>query len=180
MILSDQTKGTLFCVVGVLVLTPDAFYIRSVSNLPDFTVQFYRYLIFGLTVLCFFCIREGGQTLQKIKAIGVWGGLAGIAFGASNVCVTTAFQHTAAANALVIIASGPIFSALFSFLVLKEMVPLRTVAAGCVCFAAVALILQAEVQKGGNERLGVFCALSASILNGIYFTLLRLVSIKQR
>lgn len=53
---------------------------------------------------------------------------------------TAAIQHTAVANVLVIVASNAVFSSIFSYLLLKEIIPLRMWVTSFVCFGAIALI----------------------------------------
>ncbi len=177
--LSNQTKGTIYCVVGVLALTPDSLLVRKVSHLPDFTVQFYRFLFYGVAIGIFFVFQEREKTIQKFKEIGKIGFAAGLVWGGSNLLVTLAFQKTAIASALVIIASNPMFSAIFSYFLLKESIPLRTIIAALVCFGAIVLIFSAELGSGGSQIDGVLYALFASITMGLYFVLLRLAFIYQ-
>ena len=42
--ISKQTKGTLFCVVGVLIISPDSLIVRELSHLPNYTVIFYKFI----------------------------------------------------------------------------------------------------------------------------------------
>lgn len=101
----------------------------------------------------------------------VWGG--------SNVAIGYAFQNTAVATVLVINASNPVFSAIFGYFLLGEVPPIRTICASIVCIGAIALIFAGEVNSGsGNSIGGVLASLASSISMGLYFVLLRLLSIK--
>eukprot|EP01038_Epipyxis_sp_PR26KG_P008812 gene8812-11899_t len=174
--LSNQFKGTLYCLIGILVLTPDSLLVRHVSNIPDFTVMFYRFGIFTFTIAVVFIYKEKWNAFQKLKEIGYLGLLAGLVWGGSNFLITYAFQTTAIANVLVINASNPMFSALFSWLMLREHIPWRTIIAGLICFGAIILIFSGEIGKNGSNLVGVVCALGAAISIGLYFTLLRIAS----
>lgn len=173
--LSDQTRGTLYCIVGVLAVTPNALMVRKVNHMPIFAVQFYGYLIFSVTVSIIFIIQEGFACYRKFIDIGWLGWLAGLVFGAQIMLITLGFQKTAAATALVILASNPMFSAVFSFFILKETVPVRTIIASLVCFGSIVLIFASEIGEGGGVE-GIIYSLLASILIAVYFVLLRLAT----
>lgn len=173
--LSNQTKGTLYCVVGVLAVTPNALMVRKVNHMPIFAVQFFGYMIFSVTVSLIFILQEGRGCYRKFVEIGWLGWLAGLVFGAQIMLITLGFQKTAAATALVILASNPMFSALFSFFILKEAVPLRTVLASVVCFGSIVLIFASQIGEGAGVE-GIVYSLLASILIAVYFVLLRLAT----
>ncbi len=102
--------------------------------------------------------------------------LTGIDWGLSNLFLVCAIQNTAVANVLVINAASPMFSAFFSWLLLGEVVLLRTILASAVCFAAIFVIFISEVGQSKTDRSdigGIICALGSSITMGLYFVLLR-------
>eukprot|EP01036_Dinobryon_divergens_P030914 gene30914-40234_t len=146
--LSNQVKGTVISIVGVLTLTPDTLFIRLAEDVDPLNVQFYRYGLSGLTLLFVFILRERRHTIEKFKEIGKVGVLASISWGAANFFFTTAVQQTAVANVLVINASNPMFSA----------------------------ILGTELGSDSNNLVGMICALLSSVLMGLYFVLLRVAS----
>jgi drug/metabolite transporter (DMT)-like permease len=53
---------------------------------------------------------------------------------------TAAVQNTAVANVLVIVASNTVFSSIFSYLLLGELIPIRMFVTSAICFGAIALI----------------------------------------
>jgi drug/metabolite transporter (DMT)-like permease len=71
-----------------------------------------------------------------------WG--AGMLWGASNMLFTSAIQLTAVANVLVIVASNTVFSSIFSYLLLGELIPIRMIVTSLICFGAIALIFSGE------------------------------------
>lgn len=60
---------------------------------------------------------------------------------------TAAVQNTAVANVLVIVASNTVFSSIFSYLLLGELIPIRMFITSAICFGAIALIFS------GNHEL---------------------------
>ena len=71
-----------------------------------------------------------------------WG--AGMLWGASNMLFTSAIQLTAVSNVLVIVASNTVFSSIFSYLLLGEIIPIRMIVTSIICFGAIALIFSGE------------------------------------
>ena len=76
---------------------------------------------------------------------GLFGWCAGLIWGASNILFTSAIQHTAVANVLVIVASNTVFSSAFSYFMLKEVIPIRMWVTSFVCFGAIALIFSGSI-----------------------------------
>lgn len=174
---SRHTLGTIYCIVGVLALTPDSLMLRKVSNVPSYTVLFYRYLSFALTAFLTLVLTQKGETWRSFKQIGLWGVATGLILGVSNICITLGFLNTAAANVLVIYSSNPVFSALFSWLLMREKIPLRTILTSLVCLGAIALIFSSELggSSDGNDLAGLLFAFGSSISLGLFFVLLRMV-----
>lgn len=87
---------------------------------------------------------------------------------------TAAVESTVAANVLVILASNPIFSAIFSYLLLEEVMPLRTIITCIICFGAIILIFSSQLGGSSNTIEGNMYALIASVTLGEYLVLIRL------
>ncbi len=149
---------------------------RVLSNIPDFTVIFYRYMLFAAIYIVVYVAKEGKNAWKSFRRIGWIGAVAGIVWGISNFTITYAFQKTAIANALVINSANPMWSALFSWIVLKETIPLRTIITSLVAFGAIIIIFYGQLGSGnsGADSTGLVCALIASMSMGAYFVLLRL------
>lgn len=187
--LSNQAKGTLFCALGAFVVSPNALLVRKLEDVDPFAMQFYSYIIYAGAVGIVIACIEGRNTPRKFKSIGWLGLLAGLVYGALLILLTIAFQKTAAANALVILAANPMFSAALSYFILKETIPIRTIIASLACFGAIVLIFATQLGKnsnsssssnssGSNQVEGIVCALAASFLMAAYFIILSYVEMK--
>lgn len=104
--------------LGVFILSPDSFFVRSMSASVD-TVLFWRGLLLFITVslLCF--LRYGRKTPAAFLAMGKTGWVSAILFSVT----TTLFVHSiravsSAGNTLVIIGAAPAFALLFDFIFL--------------------------------------------------------------
>ena len=115
---------------------------------------------------------------------------------------TAAVQNTAAANALVIVASNTAFSSLFSYILLGELTPFRMWVTTFICFGAIALIFSGKAMHcfcatgnwclrfssvthidffrtsggaggGSGDFLGSILAVISAITQGLFFSLIR-------
>ena len=168
-------RGTILVVVGEIVLSPDSLLVRSVSHLPNYTVIFVKYSLYSATILFFYLCYNQWETLAVLKKIGYIGLIASIVWGVSNVIFMLALQNTSVATVLVILATNPIFAAVFSFLLIGEKVNLRTCLTGVVCFICIAVIFYQDIESNNDKKStdGVIYAVFASITFGLYFTLIR-------
>ena len=108
-----------------------------------------------------------------MKKIGKIGFAAGIFLGASDIFFTLAIEYTVAANVLVILASNPLFSALFSWILIGDVIKLRTAVTMFVCMGAIALIFYDEIGGDGsaNGMLGNVFAMCAAVTLGLFFAI---------
>lgn len=181
--LSNHSFGTLVCLFGVLVLTPDALLLRRLSHLPDFSVVFFRFLF--LTSCCIFIlvVHDQSSIHRRVLSMSKLSVVAACIWGVSKFLITIALQTSSVGSVLVILAANPMFSALFSYFILEEVIKVRTILASIVCFAAILVIFVSEMQGatakgaghgGGAEVGGILCAIAATMALSLYLVLLRL------
>ena len=168
--MSQHLKGLLITVLGVFILSPDALLIRLADS-DTWTILFWRGLLFALGVVLVIVITYKSKTLQQFINIGKRGILLGFLFGLSTIFFVTAIQYTSIANALVIISTSPVVSALLSWGFLKEKTSLRTWITMLIIIAATATIMLHSFKHGGFW--GDMSALVTSILLAINFTITR-------
>lgn len=168
--MSNHLKGLLITILGVMILSPDALLIRLV-NADAWTILFWRGLLFavGITLVIFF--TYGRTTFLQFYKIGTLGILLGILFGLSTTSFILAIQHTSIANALIIVSTSPLFSALLSWFFLKEKTSLKTWVTMLVIIIAMLVIMFDSYHSGGFW--GDMSALITSALLAINFTITR-------
>ena len=71
-------------------------------------------------------LADTGSFLNSFYLIGIPGIIYAILYAITHICFVYSIQNTAVANTLVLIASAPIFAALFSVFILKEIPSLFT------------------------------------------------------
>ena len=172
--LSRQLKGTLITVLGVLFISPDVLFIRLVADIPNFTVQFIKFSLVAVALLTPFTIYHGRNVYLKFIGIGKNGLVAGLVWGFSNVFYINAAQQTYAGNLLVILASSPMFAAIFSYILQHEIVKIRTIISCLVSFGVIIVIFMTDSssQAPGNELLGNIFAVLSAVTMGLYYSIL--------
>lgn len=167
---SDTVRGVLLAVVGVVVMSPDAMFLRLVSA-DQWTVLFWRGVLIGATLLVAMTGIYRHRVLIQVRAIGRIGVLAALVFAVSTVCFVSSINHTTVANTLVIIAASPLFAALLSRAALGEHIAPRTWIAVIATFAGIALIFSGSLQAGGLA--GDLMALGTALMLAINFVIIR-------
>ena len=118
--MQTRNKGLLLSMIGVLILSPDSLLIRLV-DLDDFSLIFYRSAIPVITIFLFLLFIYKSNFFNSFILIGKIGILYALLYAITHVCFVYSIQNTSVANTLVLIAAAPIFAAIFSVFLLKEM-----------------------------------------------------------
>lgn len=155
------TKGVLLVGVGVLVLSPDSLLIRLIT-VDEGTLLLFRGAFSLLGYLILLQLLTGGVVRR-----GTWAmsrpelAISGLMVVA-NVLFVTSIRHANAALALVLIATAPAFTSVFSRVFAGQVVAARTWIASWVVLAGVAAIFVTEPQ--GGELIGALAAVGASVV----------------
>jgi drug/metabolite transporter (DMT)-like permease len=167
---SDHLRGLLLMVLAVLVLTPDALLVSLIKSDP-WTLVFWRGLITALTLTVALAVMHGRDMIKKTWEVGLPGIVVGLLFGCSTISFVMSIRLTTAANTLVIIASMPLFAAVFTRIFLKEKVPLRTWMAAIAGFGGIAILFSGSL--GGGALFGDLLALVTACFMAGNFVLIR-------
>ncbi len=168
--MSDHAKGLAITTLAMLVITPDALLIRLIGSDP-WTLAFWRGLLSAVALVAGLAVIHRRRALAVMTAPGAPGLLIGALFGVGTIAFVWAITHTSAANTLLIIATGSMFAAAFSRMLLGERLALGTAAAMAGTFAGLAVIVSDNL--GGGSLEGDLSALVVAALSGLTFTLIR-------
>lgn len=168
--ISDHLKGIIITTLGVIILSPDASLMRLL-NAETMTVLFWRGISLCIGISFLMLIMYRTKTLQQFIKIGRPGLLIALIFSLSTLCFTSAIQNTSISNTLVIISTSPMFSALFSWIFLKEKIKLITWVAMLIIIGAIVAIMSDNF--GSGSFFGDISALCSSIFMAIMFTVTR-------
>ena len=138
--MTDQFKGLLITLVGVLCVVPDSLFVRLIdADAP--TVAFWRLLLAGGGTTLWVLSRQGSGPFRAVLGTGRYGALYMFGVGSSGVLFVLAVSLTSIANVVLIIASLPVFAGVFSWFLLRERMSgrmLNTMAAVAVGLAIIA------------------------------------------
>lgn len=168
--LSQQARGILITVGGVLVLSPDSLLIRLIDT-GAWTLLFWRGLLLCVGLNLWIGLRPGRRAQAAFRSVGRRGLLASLLLAAGTICFVLAIVHTTVANTLIILGAGPLFAAIISRIFLAEPVARRT------WFAILAAICGIGVTVSPNlarpSLFGDLCAAGTACFSGGYLAVLR-------
>ena len=118
--METRNKGLLLSLIGVIIISPDSLLIR-LANIDDLSLIFYRSALPIITILIFLIYNYQKSFIKSFFLIGLPGVIYAVLYAITHICFVYSIQNTAVANTLVLIASAPIFAALFSIFILKEI-----------------------------------------------------------
>jgi drug/metabolite transporter (DMT)-like permease len=163
--MTDRMKGLIYTGGGIMFLSPDALIIKM-SGLDGLSMIFWRGLLSGISLGLILIIAWRGTLWSHIRSMGRPGLLVVIFYAISNSCFTMANTHTVAANVLVIVATTPLFSAIFAAMFLKEPTSPRIWIASLIALGGVGLVAgeQVSLNAGLGELYALVCVLGISIV----------------
>jgi drug/metabolite transporter (DMT)-like permease len=167
---SPHLRGVVLATAGALCLVPDTTFIR-LANAGNLQVAFWRSLFIGLALTSLVAARHRTRTLLAYRAIGALGLTVGLLWGTGLLLFVYAVNHTAVANVLVILATMPLFAALFTRLFIGETIHRRTWLAMLAVAGGVALTFASALRLGGLD--GNLAALAVAAVMGGNLTLIR-------
>ncbi len=169
---AEHTRGLIMAVTGILVLSPDTLVIRLIEADPA-TLLWWRGVFMFTGLAIYLTLRHRGRPWAAVRAVPRLGWLSAALFAVSTILFVGSVTLTTVANTLVIVASAPLFAAIFSRLFLSEPVPLATWICVGVGIAAVAVIFAGN-HGGGAPRSegalwGDLMAVGSAILLAAHF-----------
>ena len=168
--MSDHLKGLLAALIGVLVLSPDALLIR-LADIDHWALLVYRGLSMALGMALISNYFDPAPLFKQFRDVGRTGMLAAICFAISTIGFVSAITYTTVAHTLVIVATAPLFAALFGRLFLGERLKLYTFVA-ILCVLAGMLLVVGQPDEGSNW-VGNLCALVTAMCIAVTFVLNR-------
>ncbi len=166
----QRLTGVAIASVGVLVLSFDALLVR-LADTNEWNIVFWRGWLVMLATMAIMMITRSPISLPATR-IAIFGAVGiMILYGFNSALFVYSISHTSTANTVVILASAPLFAALFSWLFLRERPRARTLWAILIAISGVCLILVGNL--GAPRWRGDLAALTIAVTMGGSLTLLR-------
>ena len=164
--MDDHRKGVMIVVLAALLFAPDSLMLRLMA-MEQWPTLFWRGLVGGGVITLALIAMRGRRYPADLAALGVPGLCFMCLFSATTFCFVFAVRETSVANTLFIVSTSPVFSALISWLFLKEPPDRRTVRTIALALCGVGLIafgdLSADHAARPNALLGDLAALGAAL-----------------
>lgn len=161
--MSDQAKGLWITFFGVLFVVPDSLFVRLIDA-EALTIAFWRLLLAGGLSALWILLTKGGEPFRAVLRTGRYGLIYMTGVGASGVLFVVAVSLTSIANVVFIIASLPVFAAIFSRIFLQEPFSPRTLLTIAAVLPGLAIIAYGSGETENASLAGDLLALSVSAL----------------
>jgi drug/metabolite transporter (DMT)-like permease len=159
--MTDQARGLLITLFGVIFVVPDSLFVRLIDATP-LTIAFWRLLLAGGVTALVLLVLYGGEPFRAVLRTGRTGFLYMAGVGASGVLFVLAVAHTSVANVVFIIASLPVFAAVFSRLFLGEPFSRRNMLTLAAVVPGLAVIAYGSAETANAHWTGDLIALAVS------------------
>nr|WP_299245438.1 DMT family transporter [uncultured Halomonas sp.] len=162
-----RLRGYLITGAGVLLLSPDALFVKA-TEVDVATFMFWRALLLGLVLSLVAGLRYGRKLPAAIRACGPAAWLCPLGFAASAWAFVVAARLTAAGNVLVMLNLAPLVAGLIGMLFFGQRLRLQTWIVIGLCVSGASLMAAGELGQG--SALGLFVALIAPVAVAINTT----------
>lgn len=161
--MTDQAKGLLITLFGVLFVVPDSLFVRLIDANAT-TIAFWRLFLSGAATASWLLVLQGVSPFRAVLAQGRFAVIYMAGVGASGVLFSLAVALTSVANVVFIIASLPVFAAIFSRIFLREPFGPRTMLTMAAVLPGLAVIAYGSGETEGASLAGDLLALAVSAL----------------
>lgn len=148
--LGTHAHGILLATFGVLIFTPDTLVFRLLDT-DSITILFWRSLMTGATLLAVYWLISDRTQFRRDLRLDRNGWISVFGLTMAEIGFVTAVLNAPAADALVVLASVPVFAALIAFILFRERQPVYTLVAIAVCMAGIAITV-----NGTSATSGIF------------------------
>ena len=159
--MTDQFKGILLTVLGVLFVVPDSLFVRLIES-DALTIAFWRQFISGSVIALGLLAVQGLAPFRAVLGTGRVGLIYGACTGISGILFVLAVANTSVANVVFIIASMPVFAMVFSRIFLSEPITRRMLLTILAVFVGLGVIAFGSGQTQGASWKGDLLAVAVS------------------
>ncbi|HKL05031.1 MAG TPA: DMT family transporter [Roseovarius sp.] len=159
--MDNHFKGLLITALGVLFVVPDSLFIRLIDASAP-TIAFWRGITSGGFIFLGVLAAMGLRGFRDVTRTGWPGVIYTVLIGATAPGFVLAVTWTSVANVVFIIASMPVFAAIFSRIFLGETISRRMVFTMMGVFVGLGVIAWGSGETEGASWQGDLVALGVS------------------
>lgn len=172
--MTETSKGLLITTLGVLLIVPDSLFVRLIDA-SGMTIAFWRLFLSGGLLTIGILALYGKAPFQAVLSTGRYGLIYMTGVGSSGILFTLAVTLTSVANVVFIIASLPVFAAVYSRIFLSEPFSPRMLSTMAAVMVGLAVIAYGSGEIAHASLAGDALALSVSALFAAALTAARQV-----
>ncbi len=162
--MNNNTKGILITALGVLIMSFESLFIKLTSISP-FTFSFYLGIFMFISMLLLLIIKQRDIIREVTKTSFYIFILCGILMGSANIFFIWAIKSTTAANVVLIIGTGALFTSFFSYLFYKERIKINVLIASFFMIIGLLIIFNDKIGVGSlkGNLLALLCTMTFSL-----------------
>lgn len=166
---NNHLKALLITTLGVLLLSLESLFIK-LTAISALTFSFYIAIFMLISSNSILLVSEKSTFISNYKTNLSAIILCGFLFGISNIFFISSIKNTSVANAVLIFASAPIFSAFYMYTLFKEKSTKKIYISSFFILIGLFIIFYSQIGKG--QVLGNIYALICIALFSLAFVIL--------
>lgn len=170
--MTNHLKGLLITGIGVLCIVPDSLFVRLIDT-DSASIAFWRALIAGTIILIGVLLTSGLTGFRHVAHQGPMAFIYAALMGVSSAGFVLAVTLTSVANVVLILASMPIFAALFSRIFLGEALSRRMILTIAGVLIGVLIIVKGSHEVAVANWRGDLVAIAVSAAFAAAMTIAR-------
>lgn len=159
--MTTHLKGLIITALGVLFVVPDSLFVRLIDG-DAASIAFWRGITAGSVILTGVLLFQGLRGIREVVKTGKHGLLYTFLIAITAPGFVFAVSLTSVANVVFILASMPVFAAIFSRIFLGEAISKRMVLTMAGVFAGLGVIAWGSGETHGAHWHGDLIALGVS------------------
>ena len=159
--MNTHLKGLIITALGVLFVVPDSLFVRLIDG-DAASIAFWRGITAGSVILTGVLLFQGQRGIREVVKTGKHGLLYAFLIAITAPGFVFAVSLTSVANVVFILASMPVFAAIFSRIFLGEAISKRMVLTMAGVFAGLGVIAWGSGETHGAHWHGDLIALGVS------------------
>jgi len=162
--MNNNTRGILITALGVFIMSLESLFIKLTSISP-FTFSFYLGIFMFISMLLLLVIKQRDIIREITKTSFYIFLLCGILMGSANIFFIWAIKSTTAANVVLIIGTGALFTSFFSYLFYKEKIRINVLIASFFMILGLLIIFNDKIGVGSlkGNVLALLCTMTFSL-----------------
>ncbi len=162
--MNNNKKGIIITALGVLLMSFESLFIK-LTSISSFTFSFYLGIFMFISMLLLLIIKQRNIIREVTKTSFYIFLLCGILMGSANIFFIWAIKSTTAANVVLIIGTGALFTSFFAYLFYREKIRINVLIASFFLFIGLFIIFNDKIGEGNlkGNLLALLCTMTFSL-----------------